>query len=141
MSPDESVANVYMCHEATAGLRRTDVRVKVQGHIFKKSYPEFPTPEIMPWMLQRRPNSSSLSLCSSLLKTTRKHLLLPAAKVGAAAPLMSRQLGLDLDFTYNTIPALQKSSRVTQRTGRRDGDVDVMKAAAPQLQHIANVFG
>lgn len=35
MSPDENVADVEMCHEAAVGFRRTDVMVKVKGHIFK----------------------------------------------------------------------------------------------------------
>lgn len=64
----------------------------------------------MPRMLQKRTCSSRL--CELLQftlkgdKLTRKNLLLPAAKVGAAAPLMSRQLGLDLDSVLNVVPAL-----------------------------------
>lgn len=43
-------------------------------------------------------------------KKTRKHLLPPAARVGAAAPPMSRQQGLDLASVLNVAPALQKAA-------------------------------
>lgn len=60
---------------------------------------------------------------------------------------MSRQLGLDLASVLNVAPALQKSSRVTQRTGLRDGDAAAVLTAAAVLGaalgivHFANVFG
>lgn len=50
-------------------------------------------------------------------KKTRKHLQLPAAQVAAAAPLMSRQLGLDSHCLFNVVPALRKKNVKIKQSG------------------------
>lgn len=79
---------------------------------------------------------------------TRKHLLPPADKVGAAAPLMSRQLGLDLDSVFNVVLL---SKKAVGRHGGEDNAMETLRchAAVSQLQPpselrsapIENVFG
>lgn len=92
----------------------------------------------MLWMLQKRTCSSGLCLLAQFTfkgdKKTRKHLLLPAAKVGAAAPLMSRQLGLDLDSVFNVVPALPKKAVGWHRG--QDGEMETLcyHAAVSQPQ-------